>query len=126
MSHRLLPLLGAGGAIGRPNENTGKCCQTLDQELEERLAALKESRSNFRVTSKNYITVGGLLALDSTIQFKDLRTGTTLLERTVSIHTKGDEYSFSVGIRCFSTDVSAFMPIFEGMVRSFRILGPPT
>jgi hypothetical protein len=124
---RLPPSLGAGGATGQPNHLNDRCCQTLDQQFENYLGALKEYQHaiDLKVLSKRYTQMAGLRAIDASIQFRDSASGDLWLERNVTAHTKDDGYSFNVGVRCSPTDVRALMPIFEELVESFRILGPP-
>ncbi len=123
----LIPEMGAGGAIGQPSKVDERCCQTLEEQFEENLAALREygHGRNIIVVSKKNVEVQGLPAIDSSIRYEDSSTGGAWFDRTILIHARDNGLSYNVELRCSPPDVEALMPLFDRMRKSFRILGPP-
>ena len=126
--YRFDPEMGAGGAIGQPRRVDGKCCQALEEDFAGGVGALKEygHGRNVTILSKKNVEVQALPAIDSSIRYEDSLTGITWFQRRVLIHTRDQGLSYSVGMRCSPADVPALMPLFDRMLKSFRILGPPS
>jgi hypothetical protein len=125
---RLVPSIGASCSVGQPSEKDESQLQTLDQDFQSRLEAMKtgpDAAADILVLSKQVATIQGLPAIISTDRFTKGSPGQTWFEKDILIHTQGDNFTYHLGLMCHPDDAAALLPVFDRVVKSFRILGPP-
>jgi hypothetical protein len=122
---RLTPEMGAGGAVGQPSDADEHRCRTLEEDFEFGLDAIRhyDRAQNLILLSKKRARVQGLPAIVRSIRYEDA-LGEVWFDKDVLIHTRNDWVTYHLGLRCSPADLPALMPIFNKLVRTFRILGP--
>ena len=123
----LQPEIGAGGAVGQPSDPDESRSRNLEEDFQSGLEALKEygHARNLAVLSNVRTTIQGLPAIASTIRYEDSANGSIWLYKEILIHAESGSPTYHLGLRCSPDDTGILVPLFDRIVKTFRILGPP-
>ena len=115
------PVIRAYAGISQPSERDETRLQDLEEIHAVLLGALAEywNAVDIVVLQKQYITVRGVRALDSTFQYKDSSSNKVWIERSISLIYAGDVYSLD--LKCSPDDATSLLPTFERFLRSLRL-----
>lgn len=119
--------IGVGGSVGQPSEKESDRLQTLDEDFESLLNAIKQGPYPARkviVVSRKRTTIQGLPALASKIEFESGNPRQHWVYIFILIHTPDDATTYHISLYCHPDDLSVFSKSFDLVVRTFRILGP--
>ena len=121
------PQLGAGGHIGQSSHVDEKRPQTLEEDFQSQLKTMSDygHAKELQVLSRKSRELQGLKGIESTVQYKDPPTGDIWIYRSVLLHTSNNRLTYDLMLTCSPKDMHTLMPLFEKMIRTFRILGPP-
>lgn len=124
----LPPAIRAGGAVGQPSDTNEEARnRTLEEDFQSRLKALNEygHGRNLVVLNKAATKVQRRSAIVSTIRYEDSSTGQVWFDKDILIHSDGDSPTYHLGLHCSPDDASVLVPLFDGISKTFHILGPP-
>ncbi|MGB8475627.1 MAG: hypothetical protein WCE61_16210 [Candidatus Acidiferrum sp.] len=112
--------------MGQPSRSDEKRLQSLDEDYQSRLEALKNygHADDLTILSKEPTKVQGLPAIISTMKYGDSSTGRYWFDKDLLIHTEDDQTTYDIGLHCSPDDRSALEPLFDEIVKTFRVLGP--
>lgn len=123
-----LPKIGVGGEVVQAN-GAGHS-RTLEEDFESHLASMRKWRPhaeqhirNILVQKKEAISFQGVEAIASTITY-DIGDQ-SWVDIGIFFHTQDDHYAFSIELHCESDKTAVFQPVYDKIVQTFRILGPP-
>ena len=114
------PEIIVGGRVNQPSEQDESRGQTLEEIFASELAAIKEygSFSEIKVIEKRWSGLAGYPALVS--DFEYMKDKQHWHEHQVFILTRS-EAVFSISSTYHPNQTQQFMPVFQNIVRSFRI-----
>lgn len=123
----LSPEIGISGAVGQPSEADDTRPQSLDEDFQVGLNALGkyDHARNVVVLSKRDANIQGLRAIVSTTRYEDSANGQTWFDKQVLIHSDDDSPTYRLSLHCSPDDAAVLVPLFDRILNTFRILGPP-
>jgi hypothetical protein len=123
----LTPAIRAGGAVGQPSDTDEARNQTLEEDFQSRLDGLNKygHGRNLVVLSEAATKVQLRSAIVSTIRYEDSSTGQVWFDKEILIHSSGDSPRYLLGLHCSPDDAPVLVPLFDGISKTFHILGPP-
>jgi len=125
---RLPPAIGGGGGVGQPSAADEHRCRTLEEDFEFFLNAIRKRPSprtqDLAVLSKTRVAVQGLPAIQSTIRYRN-SFGEAWFDEEILIHTRDDGINYHLELHCSPDDLAVLLPLFDEVVATYRILGPP-
>jgi hypothetical protein len=122
------PMISVGGSVGQPSEKDESRPRTILEDLASLLQALRELQdpaTNLSVVEQRDITLQGLPGIVSTVKFEQGPSNQRWILKHILLHTKDDSVTYHLSLLCHSGDSSALSPVFDKVVGTFRILGPP-
>ena len=122
------PIIGVGGSAGQPSENNDSHPQTLQEDFEFHLEAMKRGPApavDLRIVSNEPVSLQGLPAIVGTIEFKRGNPKENWVMKEILIHTRDDSVTYHLTLICHPEQVEVLVPLFDNVTKSFRILGPP-
>jgi len=115
---------------GRKVMSTEAHTLSLEEDFEASLRAIQKKRphpehhpENVFVEKKETTTFAGLPAIVSTIRFD--QDGQAWVEQGLLFHSRDGETAYEISIHCHPDELSAFQPIYDKVVQTFRLIGPP-
>lgn len=125
----LQPAIGVGGTVGQPSEKDSRHLQTLQEDIEFRMHAMKEGpdpASNLKVVSSEPTIVQGLPAIVITAEFDSGNPKQGWVLKEILIHTRDDAVTYHLSLICRREDFPNLAQSFGKIAETFRILGPPS
>jgi len=120
--------ISVGGSIGQPSEVDSVHLQTLQEDYESRVRAMRvgpASVRNIKVVSREVTTVESLPAIISTVEFDRGNPNQSWVLKQILIHSRDDRVSYHLSLMCKPKDLPVLTQSFTEVVETFRILGPP-
>ena len=103
---------------------------SLEEHFDASLRSLQKKRShpehhpqNVVLVKKEVTTVLGLPAIVSTIEFD--KDGQNWIEHGTLVHSQDGSTAYDIAIDCHPEELQTFQSVYDRVVQTFRILGPP-
>ncbi len=121
-SFRETPQIRAYAYLDRPSEQDQRRLLSLEELDDLGLQTLRRYGNAVDISGaeRRYVTILGLRALDSSLQYTDSATHVTWFQRVVElIDREGTVYTLA--LKCSPQDTEGLRPLFERMVASLRL-----
>jgi hypothetical protein len=103
---------------------------SLEEDFESGLASMRKWRPNANqhienvvVAKKEVTKFQGLPAIAGSITYD--MDGQGWIQEGIMFHSQDDKYSFGIWASCQTESVRVFLPVYDEIVRTFRLRGPP-
>jgi hypothetical protein len=121
-SYELRPEIRVGAHVSQPSKEDEQRPQTLDENFEAGLEALREygGAREITVVSKQKLVLYGLPALKSTLRYKDSKSGAEWFDKDVDILDR-DYTVYFIELKCHPKDADTLDQVFEKMLNSLKL-----